>query len=94
MAARWLYRTGTTLHTDALAADVCASIKRRGDRFESDEELVDGSPRIGCASIPVLGSTALRDLEHSGRIKRDVVEHSWANEPVGGWYLEPANVSA
>jgi hypothetical protein len=32
---------------------------------------------------------ALQQLEHSGRIKRDVAEHSWSSQPVGGWYMAP-----
>jgi hypothetical protein len=70
--------------TDELAADICASIKRRSDRFESDEELVRLLTEEGVKFDPGSLSTALRQLEDSGRIKRDVVEHSWANEPVGG----------
>jgi hypothetical protein len=34
-------------------------------------------------------SAALQQLEHSGRVKRDVVEHSWSSQPIGGWYMAP-----
>ena len=76
--------------TDGLAADICASIKRRGERFESDEQLHSWLTEDGVQFTPESLSAALRQLEHSGRIKRDVAEHSWSsNQPVDGWYMAP-----
>jgi hypothetical protein len=34
-------------------------------------------------------AVALLDRERSGRIRRPVVEHSWANEPRPGTYAAP-----
>jgi hypothetical protein len=68
---------------------VCASIKRRGDRFESDEQLVQWLAEDRAEFDPGALSIALRQLEHSGRIKRDLVEYSWAGGPQGGWYMAP-----
>ena len=75
--------------TDALAADVCASIKRRGDRFESDAELCSWLTEDGAHFDPDSLSVALRQLERLGRIKRPIVEHSRADVPLPGVYVEP-----
>ena len=73
----------------ALAADVCASIKRRGDRFESDAELCSWLTEDGAHFDPDSLSAALHQLERLGRIKRPIVEHSWADVPLPGVYVEP-----
>jgi hypothetical protein len=75
--------------TDALAADVCSAIRRRGERFESDDQLVQWLTEDGVRFTPESLAVALRQLEHSGRIKRDVAEHFWSSQPVGGWYMPP-----
>lgn len=75
--------------TDGLAADICAAIKRRGERFEGDGQLHSWLTEDGVQFTAESLSAALRQLEHSDRIKRDVAEHSWSNQPVGGWYMAP-----
>ena len=75
--------------TDALAADICSTIKRRGEDFESDEQLTSWLEEDGVVFTPSFLAVALLDLEHSGTIRRPVVEHSWANEPRPGTYVAP-----
>jgi hypothetical protein len=75
--------------TDALAADVCASVKSRVDRFESDAELCSWLEEDGVRFDSDSLSAALRQLQQLGRIKRPIVEHSWADLPLPGVYVEP-----
>ena len=62
---------------DGLAADICASIKRRGEQFESDEQLTHWLTEDGVQFTPDSLSVAQRQLERLGWIKRPIVEYSW-----------------
>ena len=73
-------------HTDVLAAAVCSSIKRRGDRFESDQELCSWLDEDGVSYTPDSLPAALRQLGETGRISRPVQE--WGL-PTPGKYVEP-----
>ena len=72
--------------TDALAASVCSSIKRRGDRFESDRELCSWLDEDGVSYTSEALTAALRQLGETGRISRPVQE--WGL-PTPGIYVEP-----
>jgi hypothetical protein len=80
--------------TDVLAADVCAVIKRRGDRFESDEELVQWLETDRVPFTPGSLSTALHQLTSIGRIKRNVADQWNSEQPLPGMYVEPRIRSA
>lgn len=67
--------------TDALAADVCASLKRHGEQFDNDEQLRsyldEDKVTYTEQSLPL----ALRQLELIGRIRRirvDQFDPDWA----------------
>jgi hypothetical protein len=77
-----------------LAADVCAVIKRRGDRFESDEELVQWLETDRVPFTPGSLSTALHQLTSIGRIKRNVADQWNSEQPLPGMYVEPRIRSA
>ena len=52
--------------TDALAADVCSSLKRRGEQFENDEELRSYLDEDKVDYTPESLAVALRQLEAVG----------------------------
>ena len=74
--------------TDALAAAVCSSIKRRGERdsFSSDDELRSWLDEGGVSYTSESLTAALRQLGEIGRINRPVQE--WGL-PRPGIYVEP-----
>ena len=61
---------------DALAADICSAVKRRGEEFESDEELRSYLDEDGIGYDPHSLAVALRQLEEIGRIARPVLDRS------------------
>jgi hypothetical protein len=75
--------------TDARAADVCATIKRRGDRFESDQELSSWLDEDQVNYDPERFGRALSHLESIGRIKRPRQDQWSAEWPLPGTYVEP-----
>ena len=92
--------------TDLLAASVCSSVKRRGDRFESDDQLTswldEDNVRYDSGSLTAalrqlgesydLGSltAALRQLGEIGRIRRPVQEWGY---PRRGFMSSPESLS-
>jgi hypothetical protein len=76
--------------TDALAAAVCSSIKRRGDRFESDDQLTSWLDEDGVSHTSESLTVALRQLGEIGRIKRPVQE--WGL-PTPGFMSSPESLS-
>ena len=75
--------------TDALAADVCASIKRRGERFEDEDELRSwlDEDRVSYDSHSL--AVALDQLEQIGRLKRPREDQWRSDGPLPGLYVEP-----
>jgi hypothetical protein len=75
--------------TDALAADVCSTIKRHGERFENDDQLRswldEDAVRYPSESLAV----ALRQLEHLGRMQRLRVDQFDPDWSLPGVYVEP-----
>ena len=75
--------------TDALAADVCSVLKRRGDRFGNDEELRSYLDGDGVTYTPESLAVALRQLEGLGRIVRNRVDQFDPDSMLPGVYAEP-----
>ena len=76
--------------TDGLAADVHGCIKRRGDRFESDEQL-----ETWLAEDSVLWSghelsDAVQQLEVAGWLTRPHREREWSSGPLPGFLVSPS----
>jgi hypothetical protein len=76
-------------HTDALAASVCSSIKRRGERFESDQELCSwlDADKVSYDSDSL--AVALQQLESIGRLRRPRADQWNSDQPLPGMYVEP-----
>jgi hypothetical protein len=74
---------------DALAADVCSTLRRHGDRFSSDEQLQSWLTEDGVQWSPEELTEALDHLEGTGRVKRDRADQFRFNSPIGGLYVEP-----
>jgi hypothetical protein len=72
----------------ALAADVCASVKRRGERFESDQELCSWLDQDGVDYTAESLSAGLHHLERQGRFRRPR-QDQWGEWPLPGIYAEP-----
>jgi hypothetical protein len=68
---------------------VCSAIKRRGDRFENDQEFMhwldEDQVQYAVKSLAV----ALRQLEHLGRIRRLRVDQFDPDWSLPGVYVEP-----
>ena len=60
---------------DALAADVCSTIKRRGDRFDSDDQLRSWLDEDHVQCTPGKLSAAMLQLERIGRLNRPRQDH-------------------
>jgi DNA-binding HxlR family transcriptional regulator len=73
----------------SLAADVCSVIKRRGDQFESDQELCSWLDQDQVNYTPESLSAALHHLERIGRIKRPRQDQWSVESPLPGTYVEP-----
>jgi hypothetical protein len=74
---------------DALAADVCATVKRHGERFESDAELQVWLDAAGVAWTPDDLASAIEMLERIGRIKRPRADQFRFDAPLPGQYVDP-----
>ena len=75
--------------TDALAADVCASLERHGEQFENDEELRSYLDEDKVDYTLESLAVALRQLELLGRVRRvrvDQFDPDWA---LPGVYVPP-----
>jgi hypothetical protein len=76
--------------TDGLAADVHGCIKRRGDRFESDEQLetwlVEDSVLWSGHEL----SDAVEQLEVAGWLTRPHREREWSSGPLPGFLVSPS----
>jgi hypothetical protein len=56
---------------DELAADICSTLKRRGEQFENDDQLRSWLDEDRVRYDPQSFAVALRQLEELGRIRRD-----------------------
>jgi hypothetical protein len=74
---------------DTLAADVCSTIKRRGDRFDSAEQLTSWLDEDGVSYTPGRLSAAVYQLERIGRLDRPRQDHWRSDLPLSGVYVEP-----
>jgi hypothetical protein len=74
---------------DALAADVCSIIKRRGDRFTSDDQLRSWLDEDGVSYTDGRLSAAMYQLERIGRLNRPRQDHWRSDLPLSGVYVEP-----
>jgi hypothetical protein len=73
---------------DALAADICSAVKRRGEQFDDEERLRSWLDEDGIDYDPQSLAVALRQLEELGRIVRPVQE--WSSVPRSpGVYVPP-----
>jgi hypothetical protein len=78
---------------DALAADVCLALKRRGDRFDNDAQLTSWLDEDQVQWTEQSLAVALRQLEGLGRVRRlrlDQFDPDWA---LPGVYVEPRVVT-
>ena len=75
--------------TDALAADVCSVLKRRGDRFDNDAQLTAWLDEDGVRWTEQSLAVALRQLEGLGRIVRNRVDQFDPDSMLPGVYAEP-----
>jgi hypothetical protein len=77
-------------HIDGLAADVHASIKRRDDRFESDEQLVQWLTEDGIEwTVDALGG-AVEQLEVAGWLSRPHRLRDFTRDPLPGYLDTPS----
>ena len=79
--------------TDALAADICSALRRRGDRFGSDAQLAAWLDEDQVHWTAQSLAVALRQLEGLGRVRRlrvDQFDPDWA---LPGVYVEPRVVT-
>jgi hypothetical protein len=75
-------------HASQLAADVCTTIKQRGQRFESDERLADWLDEDGISYSYDELAAALRQLERISRLRRPHQDQWRTDLPLPG-YREP-----
>ena len=74
---------------DALAAEVCATLKRRGERFESDDELCSWLEEDQVSYTPEGLAAVIGYLEWIGRIKRPRQDQWRSDLPLPGIYVPP-----
>jgi hypothetical protein len=74
---------------DALAADVCSTIKRRGDRFDSDDQLRGWLDEDGVSCTSGRLAATVYQLERIGRLKRPRADHWRSDLPLPGVYVDP-----
>jgi hypothetical protein len=72
---------------DVLARELCATIKRRSDQFESDEQLRSWLDEDQITYTPEGLAAVIGYLEWIGRVRR-LRQDQW-NVPLPGWYVEP-----
>jgi hypothetical protein len=94
---RLVMRTTRAFHSsepfsrvDELAADIVASIRSRGDRFDSDEQLVEWLIEDGVTFSAAEFSEALMQLMVAGLLIRPV-EDAWTPQP--GYLTTPSVVA-
>jgi hypothetical protein len=75
---------------DGLAADVHASIKKRGDRFDHDEQLEQWLAEAGISYEPEQLRDALEQLEVSGWLSRPHRNRDWPSDPLPGYLVPPS----
>jgi hypothetical protein len=71
---------------DALAADICLTLKRRDEQFDDEDQLSSYLDEDGIAYTSESLAVALRQLEELGRIRRPVQEFGL---PTPGIYVPP-----
>jgi hypothetical protein len=74
---------------DALAADVHACIKRRGDRFDHDPQLTEWLAQDGVEWSGLELRDALQQLEISGLLSRPHRLRDWHSDPLPGYLVSP-----
>ena len=72
-----------------MVADVCASVKARGERFDSDDQLRSFSDEGGIECDSQSLDAAVGSLEWAGRIRRPRHDHWNPDLPLPGQYVEP-----
>jgi hypothetical protein len=68
---------------------MCSTIKRRGDRFDSDEQLTSWLDEDGVSYTPGRLSAAMLQLERIGRLNRPRQDHWRPDLPLPGVYVDP-----
>jgi hypothetical protein len=74
---------------DAVAADVCSTIKRRGDRFTDDDQLRSWLDEDKISHTDGTLSAAMLQLERIGRLNRPRQDHWRSDLPLPGVYVDP-----
>jgi hypothetical protein len=77
-------------HIDSLAADVHASVKKRSDRFESDEQLQQWLTEDGIEWTVDALRDAVEQLEVSGWLSRPHRSRDWHSDPLPGYLVSPS----
>jgi hypothetical protein len=72
---------------DALAADICATIKDHGESFESDDDLREWLDEDLISCSPEDLDAAIQHLEWIGRLKRPRQDHWDEDRPLPGIYM-------
>jgi GAF domain-containing protein len=74
---------------DALAADICATIKDHGESFESDDDLREWLDEDLISCSPEDLDAAIQHLEWIGRLKRPRQDQWDEDRPLPGIYVPP-----